>query len=172
MRIVKIPLIDWCRKTTTAADNTDKQLKEAVERARSTQITRTLVEPVEISQSIEKGMTKEAHDKAVEEFIAKTRAEAFEEAKMHFDAEKKEWTREKPKDWAFMEQSGEVLRHFPATWNQYPNTEAGMMKIIEMEYGEVMTACKDDLGTEAVSHELVHLASACLHMWRRLNHAE
>jgi hypothetical protein len=55
---------------------------------------------------------------------------------------------------------------------QYPDTPEGMTKIIEMEYGEVMAAWKDQLGTEAVSHELVHLASACLHLWRRLNHAE
>ena len=114
----------------------------------------------------------EEHQAKVEALIAKTRAEAFEEAKMHFDAEKKEWTKDKPKDWAFMEQSGKTLKNLPATWMRYPDTPEGMVKIIEMEYGEVMAACKDQLGTEAVSHELVHLASACLHLWRRLNHAE
>jgi len=112
------------------------------------------------------------HQAKVEALIAKTRAEAFEEAKMHFDAEKKEWTKDKPKDWAFMEQSGETLRSLPPTWMQYPNTQEGMVKIIEMEYGEVMAAWKDKMGDKAVSHELVHLASACLHLWRRLNHAE
>ena len=71
-----------------------------------------------------------------------------------------------------MQQSGEVLKNIPATWMQYPNTVDGMVKIIKMEYGEAMGAVKDQLGTEAVSHELVHLASACLHLWRRLNHAE
>ena len=88
--------------------------------------------------------------------------------------EKFDWAiaQDKPKDWAFMEQSGETLRHLPPTWMQYPNTQEGIIKIIEMEYGEVMAAWKDKMGTEAVSHELVHLASACLHLWRRLNHAE
>ena len=172
MRIVKIPLIDWCHKTTTATDKIDEQLKEAVEHARSTQVTRDIVQPVEVSQGIEKRLNKEAHDTAVEELIAKTRAEAYEEAKMHFDAEKEEWTKDKPKDWAFMKQSGEVLKHYPPTWMQYPNNEEGMIKIIEMEYGEVMAARMDQLGADAVSHELVHLASACLLLWRRLNHAE
>ena len=114
----------------------------------------------------------EEHKAKMEALIAKTRAEAFEEAKMYFDAEKKEWTKEKPKDWAFMVQSGETLKNLPPTWMQYPNTQEGMVKIIEMEYGEVMAAWKDKMGDKAVSHELVHLASACLHLWRRLNHAE
>ena len=78
----------------------------------------------------------------------------------------------KPKDWKFMDDSAKVLADHPATWKAYPNTIEGAKKIIDMEYGEVCAAVKDSLGDEAVSHELVHLASACLLMWRKLNHAE
>ena len=113
-------------------------------------------------------MTKEQHDKKVADLIEKTKKEAVE----YYDPEKKAYSFVKPKDWAFMQQSGEVLKNIPATWMQYPNTAEGMVKIIEMEYGEVMAAWKEKMGDKAVSHELVHLASACLHLWRRLNHAE
>ena len=75
---------------------------------------------------------------------------------------------EKPKDWKFMEMSGEVLDNLPSTWRQYPDTAAGRMSIIDMEYKELHDARRD----EDVSHELVHLASACLHLWRRINNAE
>lgn len=113
-------------------------------------------------------MTKEQHDKKVADLIEKTKKEATE----YYDPEKKTYSLVKPKDWAFMEQSDETLKNLPATWIQYPNTAEGMVKIIEMEYGEVMAAWKEKMGDKAVSHELVHLASACLHLWRRLNHAE
>ena len=172
MRIVKIPLIDWCHKDSCTTDKTDEQIKEAMEYARSNQIVGTVKKSAPSSEVSEKVMTKYEHQQKVDELIDKVRKEAYESAKMHFDAEKQEWTKEKPKDWAFMQQSGEVLKNLPATWMQYPNTVDGMVKIIEMEYGEAMAAVKDQLGTEAVSHELVHLASACLHLWRRLNHAE
>ena len=172
MRIVKIPLIDWCYKDSCTTDKTSEQLKEATEHARSNQIAGTAKKFASSSEVSEKVMTKEEHQRKVDELIDKVRKEAYESAKMHFDAEKQEWTKDKPKDWAFMQKSGEVLKNLPATWMQYPNTPEGMTKIIEMEYGEVMAAWKDKLGTEAVSHELVHLASACLHLWRRLNHAE
>ena len=158
MRIVKIPLISY----------PEQEAKH--ERIVSTDSI--ITKPTTSSEVSEKVMTKEEHQRKVDELIDKVRKEAYESAKMHFDAEKQEWTKDKPKDWAFMQQSGEVLKNLPATWMQYPNTPEGMTKIIEMEYGEVMAAWKDKLGTEAVSHELVHLASACLHLWRRLNHAE
>jgi len=158
MRIVKIPLISY----------PEQEAKH--ERIVST--NSITAKPAPSSEVSEKVMTKYEHQQKVDELIDKVRKEAYESAKMHFDAEKQEWTKEKPKDWAFMQQSGEVLKNIPATWMQYPNTVDGMVKIIEMEYGEVMAAVKDQLGTEAVSHELVHLASACLHLWRRLNHAE
>ena len=76
--------------------------------------------------------------------------------------------KETPKDWAFMEKSGEVLASMPDTWKAYPDNEAGMMSVIDMEYNELKNAMTD----KDKSCELVHLASACLRMWRRLNHAE
>ena len=158
MRIVKIPLISY----------PEQEAKH--ERIISTNNTITKSAPS--SKVSEKVMTKEEHQRKVDELIDKVRKEAYESAKMHFDAEKQEWIKDKPKDWAFMEQSGKVLKDYPATWMQYPNTVEGARAIVEMEYGEVMAACKDQLGAEAVSHELVHLASACLLMWRKLNHAE
>ena len=74
----------------------------------------------------------------------------------------------KPKDYAFMEQSEKVLSNLPDTWKQYPDTIDGMCKIIDMEYNELKMAKT----TETKSHELVHLASACLHLWRKLNNVE
>jgi len=76
--------------------------------------------------------------------------------------------RERPKDWAYMEQSGKVLRVMPDTWKAYPQDEKGRMDIIKMEYGELLNAKTP----EEISHELVHLGSATLHLWRLLNHAE
>ena len=73
--------------------------------------------------------------------------------------------REKPKDYAFMEESEEILKNHPATWNVYPKTVEGAMKIIEMEYTE-LTKSKDK------SKELVHLATACLHAWRIINNVD
>lgn len=70
--------------------------------------------------------------------------------------------REKPADYAFMEESEKVLNDIPDTWKAYPQTIDGAMNIISMEYKELQNA-KDK------SHELVHLASACLHLWRMLN---
>ena len=82
------------------------------------------------------------------------------------EAEKKEW--KKPKDWAYMKQSGEVLRDMPDTWKAYKQDEKGRMDIIKMEYQELLNAKTD----EEISHELVHLGSATLHLWRLLNDAE
>lgn len=73
-----------------------------------------------------------------------------------------------PKDWAFMEKSGKVLDNIPETWKAYPATEAGMMGVIDMEYNELKKAMTD----KDKSCELVHLASACLRLWRRLNNAD
>ena len=75
---------------------------------------------------------------------------------------------EKPKDWAFMEKSSKVLSCLPTTWKQYSQNELGRMKIIEMEFNELKNA--PDLCSQ--SQKLIHLASACLHLWRYINHAE
>lgn len=158
MRIVKIPLITY----------PEQEAKH--ERIVST--NSLITKPAPSPEVSEKVMTKEEHQRKVEALIEKVKAEAYEEAKMHFDAEKEEWTKDKPKDWEFMVQSGKTLKNLPPTWMSYPDTLEGMVGIIAMECGEVMAAWKEKMGTEAVSHELVHLASACLHMWRRLNHAE
>ena len=69
---------------------------------------------------------------------------------------------ELPEDWPFMEQSGEVLKNLPATWKTYPDDEKGRMGIITMEFNELQKAATPD----AKMHELIHLASACLHLWR------
>ena len=71
----------------------------------------------------------------------------------------------KPDDWAFMEQSEQVLSNLPDTWKAYPNTEKGKMDIIAMEYNELKMASTK----EEKMHELVHVASACLNLWRCLN---
>ena len=70
-----------------------------------------------------------------------------------------------PKDYAFMEESEKVLKDKPVTWKVYPDSIEGAKKIIDMEYKELQES-KDK------SHELVHLASACLLLWRKLNNAE
>lgn len=74
----------------------------------------------------------------------------------------------KPADWAFMEQSGNVLDAIPETWKRYPSTKEGMMGVIEMEMEELKKAAND----ADRSHELVHLASACLRLWRKINVAD
>lgn len=71
---------------------------------------------------------------------------------------------EKPKDWPFMEQSGKVLNDIPDTWKAYPDNEKGKMDIIVMEYNELRAAMSD----EQKMHELIHVASACLNLWRCL----
>lgn len=76
--------------------------------------------------------------------------------------------RKVPKDWAYMEASGKVLRDLPDTWKAYKQDDAGRMDIIKMEYGELLKAKTD----EEISHELIHLGSACLHYWRLINNAE
>ena len=73
-----------------------------------------------------------------------------------------------PTDWAFMEKSAEVLADNPDTWKQYPTTKEGAMGIIDMEFRELKRAANSD----ALSCELVHVASACLYMWRMLNATE
>ena len=74
----------------------------------------------------------------------------------------------KPKDWEFMKQSGDVLRNLPETWTAYPDNEGGRRAIIEMEFKEFMNAKT----TKEREHELVHLASACLHLWRYYEHLD
>lgn len=65
-------------------------------------------------------------------------------------------------DWPFMEQSEKVLTNLPDTWRAYPDNEQGRMSIVNMEYNEFMKSESE----EDKMHELVHLASACLHLWR------
>ena len=76
--------------------------------------------------------------------------------------------KDKPKDWAYMKQSGKTLKDIPDTWKKYPHTLEGLMSIIDMEYLELKQAKTD----AERSHELVHLGSATLYLWRYLNHAE
>ena len=47
------------------------------------------------------------------------------EAKRGADGAPAYQKREKPKDWAYMQKSGEVLRDMPATWKAYPQDEKG-----------------------------------------------
>ena len=68
----------------------------------------------------------------------------------------------KPRDWKFMEQSALTLNNLPETWTAYSTDEGGRMGIIDMEYGEL----KNAQTKEEKVHELVHVASACLHLWR------
>lgn len=74
----------------------------------------------------------------------------------------------KPPDWEFMQQSGDVLRSLPETWTAYPSDEGGRLSIIQMEFNELMEAKTP----EAREHELVHLASACLYLWRYYEHID
>ena len=90
-----------------------------------------------------------------------------EEAK-YYNSKKNECSCERPKDWEFMKQSGEVLSNKPDTWKAYPDTEAGKVDIIKMEYNEFLNATTPD----DMCHELVHLASACLCLWRKLKGIE
>lgn len=71
---------------------------------------------------------------------------------------------EKPKDWAFMAKSEQVLNNIPETWKQYPNSIQGKTEIIDMEYNEF----KQAQTIKERQHELIHLASACLNLWRTL----
>ena len=68
----------------------------------------------------------------------------------------------KPRDWKFMEESALTLSNLPETWTAYSTDEGGRMGIIDMEYGELKKAQTK----EEKMHELVHVASACLHLWR------
>lgn len=71
---------------------------------------------------------------------------------------------DKPKDWAFMAKSEQVLNNIPETWKQYPNSVQGKTEIIDMEYNEF----KQAQTIKERQHELIHLASACLNLWRTL----
>lgn len=68
----------------------------------------------------------------------------------------------KPRDWQFMEESRKTLQNLLETWTAYSSDEGGRMGIIDMEYGELKKAQTK----EEKMHELVHVASACLHLWR------
>lgn len=69
------------------------------------------------------------------------------------------------KDAPFMEQAGKVLESMPDTWKRYPDNEIGAGQIVDMEYTELKGAADK----QSKSRELVHLAAACLHEWRKLN---
>lgn len=73
-------------------------------------------------------------------------------------------SKEKPADWAFMAESEKVLNNIPDTWKAYSKTVAGKTGIIEMEFNEF----KEAQTKEEKQHELIHLASACLNLWRTL----
>jgi hypothetical protein len=91
-----------------------------------------------------------------------------EDIKGHED--KFDWAmvQQKPKDWKFMKESADVLRNIPVTWTAYPSDEGGRLDIIQMEFTELMQAKT----SEARKKELVHLASACLHLWRYYEHID
>lgn len=74
----------------------------------------------------------------------------------------------KPKDWEFMKKSGEILENPPETWKPYAHNLEGNIDIISMEFSELMKAeTREDR-----MHELIHLATACLRMWRDCNDAK
>ena len=110
-----------------------------------------------------------AKDKATQGYY-RTPPKVVHGADIKGHEEKFDWAlvQQKPKDWEFMHQSGEVLRNLPETWTAYPDTEGGRKAIVEMEFKEFM----DAKTTEAREHELVHLASACLHLWRMYEHLD
>ena len=85
------------------------------------------------------------------------------ELKTGFSVLRKE-SKVQPEDWEFMKQSGEVLENIPDTWKQYPNNVNGKASIVDMEYKEMQNATT----REDKMHELVHLVSACLYLWREL----
>ena len=78
----------------------------------------------------------------------------------------------KPADWAYMEMSGKVLKDPPETWKVYPDNEEGARAIVDMEYHELKNAIAINAPKEDVMRELVHLGSATLAMWRKLNAAK
>ena len=81
-----------------------------------------------------------------------------DEGKVTFSKDLNEYEKDLP----FMKESEEVLSNIPDTWKKYPNTMKGRCDIIDMEYGEL----KNAITPEEKQHELVHLASACLHLYR------
>lgn len=68
-------------------------------------------------------------------------------------------------DTEFMKKSHEIDINPPSTWNKYDtSTEAGMKKVIEMEFNELMSAKK----TEEKVENIYHLSVALLHYWRMI----
>lgn len=144
-------------KKDTTAGLIDEQLKEYAPK-------HTLNEYDLENHATKRKLEEVMHN--LDEWVKKHIEEKKEE---HFyDTQKEMITFEKPKDWAFMKQSGNVLKNYPATWMSYPNTIEGAKGIIDMEYNEYKNAAS----YQDISHELVHLASACLLLWRKLNNAE
>ena len=117
----------------------------------------------------EQGEPYFAKTKEVQSYYGKT-PKVVHGADIKGHEQKFDWAlvQSKPKDWEFMEQSGDVLRNLPETWTAYPDNEGGRRAIIEMEFKEFMNAKT----TEEREHELVHLASACLHLWRMYEHID
>ena len=63
----------------------------------------------------------------------------------------------------FMKKCREVDLNPPATWEKYDaNTPAGVRKIIEMEYRELM----DAKTPESTETNIYHLSVALLRLWR------
>lgn len=139
-------------KKDTTTGLIDEQLKE--------QMPKQTLEDYATRHKLEQVMHN--LDEWVKKHIEEKKEEHF------YDTQKEMITFEKPKDWAFMKQSGNVLKNYPATWMSYPNTIEGARGIIDMEYNEY----KNAVSYQDISHELVHLASACLLLWRKLNNAE
>lgn len=70
-------------------------------------------------------------------------------------------------DKEFMQKSHEIDINPPSTWKKYDtSTEAGMKKVVEMEYNELMSAKTSEDKIENV----YHLSVALLHYWRMLKH--
>ena len=144
-------------KKDTTAGLIDEQLKEYTSKHTSNEYD---LEDHATKRKLEEVMHN--LDEWVKKHIEEKKEEHF------YDTQKEMITFEKPKDWAFMKQSGNVLKNYPATWMSYPNTIEGARGIIDMEYNEY----KNAVSYQDISHELVHLASACLLLWRKLNNAE
>lgn len=66
-------------------------------------------------------------------------------------------------DTEFMKMSHEVDMTPPSTWSKYDTeTPAGMKKIIEMEYKELMSATSE----KETEENIYHLSVALLRLWR------
>lgn len=67
----------------------------------------------------------------------------------------------------FIKKVLEILSSKPKEWEKYSSSEKGINTIITMEYNELMNSNS----LEDKKHSLIHLASACVSLWRKLNNA-